>query len=162
NPDDQPSVETIAPNQRFALLAVSRIIPPSLPPFDTVKAQAKADLIRELSLQRAKAAAEQIATKANSGTPFAQAAAQSGLALPPIKTVTAKRIEIAQARGEVPPPVKLMFGLARGKTRILPIPGDAGYFVVHLDQVVPGNVDESPTLVTLMRNELNDVVGPEY
>src|SRR5512139_2866713 len=160
--DDDPIVQPIVPNQRYALVALGRIVPAAPPPLARIKDQVKADLVRMLSLERARALAQQISDKVNSGTPIRDAFGQAGVPLPAVQPVTARRLDIAQKGREVPPPLLMIFNLTKGKARILPAPNGAGFFVVRLDDIVPGNIDGAPGLVEATRGQFNQVVGDEY
>jgi peptidyl-prolyl cis-trans isomerase D len=53
--DEDPVVETIAPNQRFAVLAIGRALPAAPPPLAQIAPIVKADLVRKRASDRAKA-----------------------------------------------------------------------------------------------------------
>jgi len=81
--------------------------------------------------------------------------------LPPVQPVTARRLDIAQ-RGQVPPPLAMMFSLPKGKARLLPAPNGTGWFVVYLDKVIPGNAAGTPQLVQATQSQFGEVLGDEY
>lgn len=160
-PDDDPTVETITPSQRFALLALSRVVASAPPPFAAIKNQVKRDLILVRAAERSKALAEQLAAKANGGAPIREAFAKAGVALPPIQTMNYKRIDISKMR-EVPPPLKMLFSLPKGKTRILAAPNGAGWWVIRLDEVVPGDIAKHPDVTRELRSQFSQALGQEY
>jgi peptidyl-prolyl cis-trans isomerase D len=161
-PDDDPVVETIAEGQRFAMLAVGRVVPAAPPPLAQIAAIVKADLVKQRAAERAKAVATALAAKINAGAPAAQAFAQADVRLPAPQAVNARRIEIARPNQPVPPPLAMMFSLPRGKARILPAPGGQGWFVVHLQNVVPGDARSAPQLIQATRGQFQQFVGQEY
>ena len=161
-PDDDPVVETIAQGQRYALLTLGRVVAAAPPPFAQVAAQVRADLIHSRAEARAKVLANQLLAKINAGTPIREAFAKAGVALPPVRTTTARRMDIAQAGDRVPPPVRAIFSLGRGRSKLLPAPNNAGWFIVHLDQIAGGNIDSTPGLVEATRSQFGQVVGNEY
>ncbi|MDB5699693.1 MAG: hypothetical protein JWN69_2497, partial [Alphaproteobacteria bacterium] len=161
SPDEDPVVETVTPNQRFALLAVSRIVPAAPPPLAQIRDMVKADLVRERSLARARTIAAAIVAKVNAGAPLDKAMAGAGMRLP-VERVSARRIELAQRAGKVPPPLAMIFSLPKGKARLLAAPNGAGWFIVHLSEVVPGDVDKTPGLIEATRGQFGQVVGEEY
>lgn len=162
SPDDDPLVETIVPNQRFALIQVSRIVPAAPPPLARIKDQVKSDLVAKRAADRAKAVASAIAAKVNAGTPMAQAFAEADVKLPAPQEVTARRLDLAQQSQQVPPPLAMMFGLPKGKARLVPAPNGAGWFVVHLDTIVPGDASKEPALIQAVKNQFARVTGEEY
>ena len=160
--DDDPVVETIAPNQRFALFAVTRIIPAAPPPLQQIAQIVKADLVKRRAAERARAVATALVAKINGGVPAARAFAEADVKLPAPQPVKARRIDIARPNQPVPPPLAMMFSLPRGKARLLAAPQGAGWFVVHLEQTVPGNAATAPQLVQATRGQFQRIIGEEY
>jgi peptidyl-prolyl cis-trans isomerase D len=160
--DDDPVVETIAPNQRFALFAVTRIIPAAPPPLQQIAQIVKADLIKRRAAERARAVATALVAKINGGVPAARAFAEADVKLPAPQAVKARRIDIARPNQPVPPPLAMMFSLPRGKARLLAAPQGAGWFVVHLEQTVPGNAATAPQLVQATQAQFQRIIGEEY
>ena len=162
SPDEDPIVETIAQGQRFAILAVSRVIPAAPPPLAQIAPIVRADLVRKRAADRAKAVATALVAKINAGVPAAQAFAQADVKLPPPQTVNARRLDIARPNQPVPPPLAMLFSLPRGKARILATPNGEGWFVVHLQNIVPGDARTSPQLVQATRQQFQQFIGEEY
>jgi peptidyl-prolyl cis-trans isomerase D len=161
-PEDDPIVTTIAPNQRLAIVTIGQIEPAAPPPFATVKERVTTDLLAERADAKAKAVANAIVAKMNAGTPMREAFASAGVALPPVQTATLTRMQMAQQGAQVPAPVKAVFSLAAGKTRLLPAPNGGGWFIVHTDKIVPADVGASPGLAEATRAQLAAVMGDEY
>ncbi|MGZ8284296.1 MAG: peptidyl-prolyl cis-trans isomerase [Allosphingosinicella sp.] len=161
-PGEEPAVETIQENQRYALVAIARTIPSAVPPLAAVRDRVKADLVVRRASERARAVASAIVARINAGTPPAQAFAQAQVKLPPVQTLTATRREIAQANAQVPPPMAMMFSLPRGKARLLPAPDGRGWFVVYLDRIVPGDASKEPGLIQAVRSQFGAIIGEEY
>ena len=160
--DDDPTVETIVPNQRFALFAVSRIVPAAPPPLQQIATIVKADLAKRRALERARAVATALVAKINAGVPARQAFAEADVRLPAPQAVQARRIDIARPNQPVPPPLAMMFSLPKGKARLLAAPQGAGWFVVHLEQTVPGNAASAPQLVQATGAQFQRILGEEY
>lgn len=161
-PGEDPAVETIQENQRYALVAVTRTIPAAAPPLAAIRDRVKADLVVRRASERAKAVASAIVAKINAGTAPAQAFAQAQVKLPPVQNLTATRRDIARANAEVPPPLAMMFTLPRGKARLLPAPDGRGWFVVYLERIVPGDASKEPALVQAVRSQFGAIIGEEY
>ena len=161
-PDDDPTVETVAAGQRYALLAVGRVVDPVLPPLAQVREQVKNDIIQERSTKRARAIAEQVVAKINAGTPIREALAKAGASLPPVQSVTLRRIEANRAGDRVPPPVKQMFLMPKGKARMLPAPGGLGWFIVVVEDTRAGTAAEIQPLIGEISGGLNDYQRNEY
>lgn len=161
-PGEDPAVEAIQENQRYALIAVTRAIPATVPPLASIRDAVKADLVVRRASERARAVASAIVARINAGTPPAQAFAQAQVKLPPVQTLTASRRDIARADAQVPPPMAMMFSLPRGKARLLPAPDGRGWFVVYLDKIVPGDATKEPGLVQAVRTQFGEIIGEEY
>jgi peptidyl-prolyl cis-trans isomerase D len=161
-PGEDPGVETIQENQRYALVAVSRAVPATVPPLASIRDRVKADLVVRRASERARAVASSIVARINAGTPAAQAFAQAQVKLPPVQTLTATRRDIARANAQVPPPMAMMFSLPRGKARLLPAPDGRGWFVVYLERIVPGDAGKEPALIQAVRNQFGAIIGEEY
>jgi peptidyl-prolyl cis-trans isomerase D len=94
--------------------------------------------------------------------PSARAFAESDVKLPAPQRVQARRIDIAQPNRPVPPPLAMMFSLPQGKARLLPAPGGQGWFVVHLENRVPGDARGAPGLVQATQTQFQRFLGQEY
>ena len=132
-----PVVETITPNERYALVSVARVIPAAVPPLREIAPRVRADLIRQRAADRARVIAERIVRQVNGGMPVRQAFAQAGVRLPSPQPVDARRFDVTQ-RQNVPPPLVMLFSIPQGRARQLEAPNGAGWFVVHLEQRTPG------------------------
>lgn len=161
-PGDDPAVETVQENQRYALVAVARAIPAAAPPLARIRDRVKADLIVRRASERARAVATAIVARINAGTAPAQAFASAGVKLPPVQPLTATRRDIARQNAQVPPPMAMMFSLPRGKARLLPAPDGRGWFVVYLERIVPGDARREPGLAEAVRGQFAQILGDEY
>jgi peptidyl-prolyl cis-trans isomerase D len=161
-PGEDPGVETVEENKRYALVAITRTVPSAAPPLAAVRDRVKADLIVRRASERARAVASAIVARINGGMPPAQAFAQAQVKLPPVQTLTATRREIARQDAQVPPPLAMMFSLPRGKARILAAPDGRGWFVVYLDKIVPGDARSEPGLIQAVRSQFGSILGDEY
>jgi peptidyl-prolyl cis-trans isomerase D len=162
DPNDDPAVETIAPNQRFALVALGRVVAAAAPPLAQIRDRVKADLVSTRANERARAVAQSIVSKINSGIAPAQAFAEAKAGLKPPQAIKGIRREIASRTRQVPPPLAMLFILPRGKARILRAPGNEGWFVVYLGDVVPGDAGKEPGLAQAVRSQFASILGDEY
>jgi peptidyl-prolyl cis-trans isomerase D len=155
-------VEAITPNQRYAVLAVGRVIAAAPPPLAQIAPMVKADLARQRAAERARAVATALVAKINAGTPAARAFAEADVKLPAPQRVEARRVDIAQPNRPVPPPLALLFSLPKGKARLLPAPNGQGWFVVHLETMVAGDARSAPGLIEATRAQFQRFLGEEY
>jgi peptidyl-prolyl cis-trans isomerase D len=161
-PGEEPAVEAIQENQRYALVSVPRAVPAEVPALASIRDQVKADLIVRRASERARAVASSIVARINAGTAPALAFAQAQVKLPPVQSLTATRREIARGGAQVPPPMAMMFSLPRGKARLLPAPDGRGWFVVYLDRIVPGDSSKEPGIIQAVKSQFEAIIGEEY
>jgi peptidyl-prolyl cis-trans isomerase D len=160
--NDPPEIVTLPNNQGYAMVSPGQIVPAAPAPLSAVHDQVANDWIDAKALDRARLVASQIETKVDQGTPLEQAMKQSGVTLPPVQPLKARRIQIATAQGPVPPVMKMLFSLAEGKSRMFADPQGRGFFIVKVDKIVPGNAMVQPALIGQMQNELQQGVGDDY
>lgn len=157
--DDEPVVEALADAEGYVLVAPSRIVPAAPAPLPSIRDRVAEDWINQRASERARAVASTIAAKAARGVPLAKAVAEAGVALPPVREVAARRIELD---ANVPAPVRMLFSLGAGKSRIVADPEQRGYSIVKVDKIVPGNALNQPALIGRVQNEFQDAVAEEY
>jgi peptidyl-prolyl cis-trans isomerase D len=161
-PNEDPSVETVVPNQRFALVYVSRVVPAAPPPLAQIRDRVTADLIAQRASERARAVAQSIVSKINAGVPAAEAFAQAQVKLPPLQTLSATRKDIARQGQQVAPAMAMLFSLPKGKARLLPAADGRGWFIVDLQTIVPGDASKEPGITQAVRGQFAQILGDEY
>ena len=162
SPEDDPLVETLVPARRFAIVAVKQVVPAAAPPLAQIADQVRQDLVAKRASDRAQAIAKSIVARIGGGTSVRDAFAQAGVSLPAPQSVDARRLDIAQANQEVPPPLAMLFSMAEGRAKLLPAPNGEGWFVVHLEETIPGNAAEAPGLIEATRTQFTRILGDEY
>jgi peptidyl-prolyl cis-trans isomerase D len=144
------------------MVSPAQIVPSAPAPLATIRDRVANDWIDAQAAQRAKAVATAIAAKAARGVPLEQAVKEAGIALPPVRPLAARRIQIATTQGQVPEGIKMLFTLTQGKSRLVADPQGRGYFVVKVTKIVPGNALFQPALISQMQTELRDPLSQEY
>jgi peptidyl-prolyl cis-trans isomerase D len=157
--DDEPVVEALTNTEGYVLVAPSRIVPAAPAPLASIRERVAEDWINQQASQRARAVATAIAAKAARGVPLAKAVAEAGVALPPIRPVATRRLDLG---ADVPAPVRMLFSLGAGKSRLVADPQQRGYSLVKVNKVVPGNALNQPALIGRLQNEFQDAVAEEY
>jgi peptidyl-prolyl cis-trans isomerase D len=161
-PNDPPEIVTLPNEGGYVMVAPVEVVAAAPPPLATIRERLTSDWIVDQSARLARAAALAIAAKANRGVPLAQAVREAGVALPPVRPLAARRIQIANAQGEVPPPLRMLFTLGAGKSRMVPDPKGRGLFVVKVTKIVPGNAMLQPSLISQMQTELQQSLSEDY
>lgn len=160
--DDDPQIVQIVPDESFALVAVARVQAAGPPPLQAIRADVERSYRLSEAAKRAKAAAAQIEARAKKGMALAEAVKQAGVALPQVSSIATVRGELGRDGGPVPAPLVALFSMKRGTVRTVPIEGERGYMVVHLDGITPGDATGKTDLVNNTRDALANVLGGEY
>ena len=160
--NDPPEVVALPQDAGYAVVSPGHVVPAAPSPLATIHAQVVTDWINDQAMQRARNTASQIAAKASGGVSLADAVKAAGIALPPARPIAARRIQIADAQGNVPPAMKLLFSLIEGKSRMAPGPQGIGFFVVKLNKLTPGNALASPGLIGQVQGELGQAAAQDY
>jgi peptidyl-prolyl cis-trans isomerase D len=161
-PNDPPEIVTLPDNRGYAMVSPGQVDPAAPAPLATVHDQVANDWIASKATDRARAVAVQVEAKVEHGMPLDQAMKETGVQLPPVHPLAARRIQMANAQGQIPAPLKILFSLGQGKSRMFPDPEGRGFLIVKVDKIVPGNIMTSPALIGQMESELQQGISEEY
>jgi peptidyl-prolyl cis-trans isomerase D len=160
----EPQITALQPGQVFAIYDVEGVQPSAPAPF----AEIKDDIRLAWTLDKGSVAAKEAALKVRKavagGQSLAEALSAFGKRLPPIEKVGMTRQDITAARQQgrlVPPPVSLMFTMAKGTVKVQAAEQERGWFVVSLDGIEPASVEAGSGLVAGARGELGRSSGEE-
>ena len=159
---DPPQMVPIGTDGGFAVVALGKIVPAAPRPLADVRQAVIADLMTDRARQAARKMAIAIVAAANKGTPLAKAVGDSGAKLPAPRPISASRAQIAANPQSVPAPLALMFSMTANSTKLLEAPGGAGYFLIRLDQIVPGNATGNAAIIAATQRDMGHGVGGEY
>jgi peptidyl-prolyl cis-trans isomerase D len=160
--ENQPQLAEVEPGKSFIIFDVGSIQASAPAPIEEIRAQ----VIAEYKLQKgsvlAKAAAEKIMAEVRKGKDMQAALNELGRPLPPVDRVAKSRMEVRAMRPSVPPPVGLLFTMAKGSVKLLEGPRGNGWYVVTVATITPGKIDPkgpevagaSAEFGTLLDNEL--------
>ena len=161
--ESEPQLAEVIPGEQFLVFEVARIEEAAAPPLAQVREQAVAAWKRAQGAKLAKAAADRITAKVRGDTTLAAAlAAENKPAIERETIDLERRVLLSQQRGNIPPPLVLMFSMAEGSTKVLEAPRDLGWYVISLDEIVTDPVDSEPGLVTQTRQQLAQALSAEY
>jgi len=160
-PNDPPEIVSVG-DAGYAIVSPGEVVPASPAPLANIRPQVTTDWIKDQATQRAQAAATQIAAKANGNVSIADAIKSLGIAIPPSRPIAARRIQIADAQGNVPPALKILFSAAPGRSRMAANPTGGGFFVVKVNKITPGNALMSPGLIGQVQGELSQAAAQDY
>ncbi|MFL6830057.1 MAG: peptidyl-prolyl cis-trans isomerase, partial [Sphingomicrobium sp.] len=161
-PNDPPEIVTLTGDKGYALVSPGEVVPAAPAPLASIRDRVSADWVTSEAIRRARIVATAIDAKVKRGAPLPQALKESGTALPAVRPLAARRIEIATAQGVVAPPMRLLFSLASGKSGMAADPQGRGFFIVKVNKIVPGNALFEPGLIGRMQNELQQAAAQDY
>ena len=157
SPDDEPTLEQLGADGRFALLGLAQVVPGAPQPLGVVRERVVADYRRDRASAQAKATAEAILAKIKVGQAMAGAFAAAGLPAP--APLGASQLELARAP-QVPPAMRALFSLAPGKAALAPTP--EGWVVVQLGRMVPAPPAIVQGVAAGLRSQLGQQAGNEW
>ncbi|MFL6764508.1 MAG: peptidyl-prolyl cis-trans isomerase, partial [Sphingomicrobium sp.] len=160
--NDPPEIVTLPNNAGYAVVSPAQVVPAAPAPLGNIRAQVAADWINDHAMHRARAAATQIAAKATGNVSLADAMKGIGTALPAPRPIVARRIQIADAQGNIPPALRALFTASVGQSQMAPNPQGGGFFVVKVNKITPGNALLSPGLIVQVQGELSQGAAQEY
>jgi peptidyl-prolyl cis-trans isomerase D len=160
-PNDEPEILSLPGDAGYAVVSPAQVVPAAPAPLLGIREQVANDWINDQANQRARTAATQIAAKSSGGMSLAEAVKSVGIALPAPQPVAARRIQIANAQGPMPPALKALFSIGAGKSQMGANP-QGGFFVVKVDKITPGNALLAPGLINSMQRELGGASSQDY
>ena len=161
-PNDEPEVVALGGDQGYAIVSPAQVVPSAPAPLASIHDQVASDWVNNQAMQRARAAAEQIAARASGNASLADAIKAVGAAIPAPRAITARRIQISNAQGQAIPPLQLMFATGVGKSKMAANPQGGGYFVVKTNKITPGNSVSQPGLIAQVQGQLNQAASSDY
>lgn len=160
--DDDPLIETLVPNEQFVLSDLDRVIPAAARPLGDIRATVAADFVRDRAWRRAGEISRAIVAKVSRGTPLAQAFREAGVALPAPRPIGGKRRDLTAAGQPLGADLRRLFEMAPRSAKRVEAPNRAGWYVVYLDSVTPGDPRSDPTLVARIQQDFASLIGREY
>lgn len=161
DPADAGSVVELgqgAGGSQYAVLELGTIVPP------TPAALAK---IRPAVIVAWEAQTRMTALKAKVDAVLAAVAKGSTLdaaltanKLPAAQPIAGRRIDVAQ-QAQVAPPVRMFLGLPKGVAKSLAAPTGAGYFIMKVDSITPGDIATVPQLLDATRAQFAQLAPEE-
>ncbi|MDT0507995.1 SurA N-terminal domain-containing protein [Novosphingobium sp. MMS21-SN21R] len=160
--EGEPQLAEIKPGEVFAIYDVGQLTASTPAPLDQIKDVVTRDWALDQGSAKAKAAADKILAALNKGTPLADAIKLAGVALPAPQPVAMGRQQLSAMQGQVPPPLALLFAMAEGTNKRLEGPNKAGWYVVALKDIIPGDIKRGDAVLAQASREFSTVTGNEY
>ncbi len=160
--EGEPQIAALPGGQSFLIFETSRITPSAAAPLAEIRDDVANSWRRAAGATAAKAAADRIIARIAKGQTLAQALAAESVALPAVDSVNLTREELAAQGQQVPPPLALMFSMAKNSVKKLEAPNNSGWFVVALNTIEPGKVAPGDPIVAQASTSLGQLMGREY
>lgn len=158
--EGEPQIAEVAPGT-FLVFETSRIVPSAAPPLREIREEVTFAWRMSEGSKRARAAADRILAKLDKGQTLAAALAAEDVNLPAPEQVNLTREEVAGAE-RIPPPLALLFSMARGTAKKLEAQGESGWYVVKVDAIEPGRMAARDPLLAEAGAALGQLAGREY
>lgn len=149
--------------QLFLIFDVSDIASSAIAPLAEIREEVIARYRLSRGARDAREVADRLLERIEGGATLAEAMAEEETRLPAPRPVNLSREELTQRAQQgvrIPPPVVLIFSMAEGTVKRLEGANNAAWFVIVLDEIAPGEVDDE--LVAQFRAELGTTLGDEY
>ena len=156
---DDPVIEELAGNKGYVLVGVGRIVAAAPAPLADIRTRVAADWIQKKASDLARASAATVAARLAAGQSMASAIVGTR-AIPP-RPLATRRISLAQAGPDAATPLKLLFSLGQGRSRMIADPQGRGFYVVRTDKIIPGNAGAQPGLIVQVQQQFQQPVGDE-
>jgi peptidyl-prolyl cis-trans isomerase D len=157
-----PQLAELEAGKKFLMFDVSQITPAAPVPLAQVKVSVVQAIQMEKGAIAAKAAALKVLDKMKHGGELASSVSGLGVTLPPIQPLSMSRDQLQAQGGQIPPAMGLFFSMAKGTTKLLPLPGGRGWLVIQLKDIQTTPVDAKDPLVADAKRELAGLLGREY
>lgn len=160
--EGEPQLAEIQRGVTFMIFEVSKITQSATAPLGEIRQDVVQAWIRYEGSKAAKAAADRILKRLSAGSTLAQAIAVEKRALPPINPIKLSRKELTTQGGQVPAPLALLFSMAKGTSKKLEAPQDAGWYVVDLKSIEAGTIAKNDPEFVQTKRELGQLLAREY
>jgi peptidyl-prolyl cis-trans isomerase D len=160
--EGNPQLAEIVPGAQFMIFDVSDITESAAPPIDEVREPVIAAWRVSEGSKEARKVAETVLESVQGGTALAQALSDAGVEGRPLQEVDLSRQElIANAGQGLPSSLVLMFSMAQGSAKLLENNNNLGWFIVNLDEIAVGEVEDGELLAQTQR-DISRVLSSEY
>ncbi len=160
--EGDPQLAETGEGGTFLIFEVGAITEAAAPPLSEIRDRVQTAWKLSEGSKRARAASDRILARIGKGQTLAAAFAAEKVTLPPADSIALSREQLAQSGQRVPPPLALMFSMARGTAKKLEAPQGTGWFIVELADIETGTLADDDPLIAQTIQELNGALGQEY
>jgi len=163
--EDDPQIAPMGQDGSFAIVKLAKIVPAAARPLAQIREGVAHDFIIDRAQRASRQAAIDVVARINKGMPIAQSLAETKLKLDPIKPIP----DIARGQANAIPenrpergPFVMLFSMKAKTAKMLEAPGKAGWFILYLDHIQPGDARGDLRLLEQARTELGQATAREY
>jgi peptidyl-prolyl cis-trans isomerase D len=160
-PEDDPVVDPLPGDAGYVVVGLERVIGAAPAPLAQIRERVAADWATKQAADRARTVAAGIAAKVARGMPMTEAAKQAGPHVSPVRSFGARRLQLDQVPEEFAAPMRILFSLTPGKSRMVADPRGVGFFVVRAVSVTPGNAALQPSLIGQVQSSFQQTAARE-
>lgn len=160
--EGQPQLAEVEAGKQFIVFDVTQIQPSAAPPLAEVKQQAIAEFQLAKGAAAARSAALRIEQMVKKGTDLGAALATLGMALPPVDRVDLPRERVQAMGQQTPPPLAMLFALAKGQVKLMGAPRNRGWYIVKVTDVIPGQIAANDPRLPEFQQTMARVTAQEY
>lgn len=160
--EGKPQLAEVETGKSFVVFDVGAIEASAPAPLPEIRAQVATDIQLSKGEAAARVAAKKVEALIAKGMEPGLAMQQLGVALPPVDRVEMSRQQLQAMGQNTPPPLLLLFSVAKGKTKLMAAPRNHGWYVVSVQAVTPGQVDEKDERLAQFGKTIAQAFGGEY
>lgn len=161
--EGQPQLAEVEAGKTFMVFDVGALAASAPAPLAEIRQQVLADVMLSKGAVAAKAAAQKVEAAVKKGTDIGAAMASLGVALPPVDRIEMARMQVQQmGPDKTPPPLAMLFSLAKGGVKLMGAPRNRGWYVIQVKDVIPGTIAANDPRLEGFRKSLAQVTADEY
>jgi peptidyl-prolyl cis-trans isomerase D len=160
--EGNPQIAPLAGGESYLVFETARITPSAAAPLAEITDDVTAAWRRATGSQAAKAVADRVLARVAKGMPLAEAVAAETVALPAPEQVNMTREQLASQGERVPPPLALLFSMAKNSVKRLEAPNDIGWYVIKVNSIEPGKIVPNDPILAQASNSLGQLIAREY
>ena len=159
--EGNPQIAEVEVGETFVLFEAASISPSAPPPLAQIRDEVSLAWKMAEGAKEAKKAADSILKRVAGGSSLAAAIRAEETRLPPSQPLNVTHEQLLQQQRSNPP-VALMFAMSEGTAKRLEAPSNAGFFLVELDEITAGEVDEDDPLFAQARDGYANILSREF
>ena len=161
--EEEPEIAPINGGQTYLVYEVTAITEAAVAPFAEVEEVAELRWRAAEGMKAARAAADRVLARLGQGQTIAAALSAEEKRVPPAQAINMTREDLARQREQrIPPPIALLFSMAEGTSKKLEAGGNAGFFVVHVDDIEMDDIADDNPLIAQAKRQMGPLLGEEY